>query len=128
MDQLSQELVDGISSYLSPDDLKNTLLLSHAFRLPAEKYSGVFASFALNQNTAEKFIDTFSGYRLLYLRNLEFRISLPPPENSERRDNADQLSKHDQSFTQQITFLFTTMKTVEEVQETGINLEQSGSR
>jgi hypothetical protein len=114
MDQLPQELVDRISSYLSPNDLKNTLLLSHAFRFPAEKYSGAFASFTLDQNTVEKFIDTFSGHRLLYLRNLEFEISLQPPNNIELRDDADQLSKHDQDFTQQIMFLFKTMKTVEE--------------
>jgi hypothetical protein len=36
MNQLPQELVDRISSFLSPDDLKNTLLLAHAFRFPAE--------------------------------------------------------------------------------------------
>ncbi|KAF2130886.1 hypothetical protein P153DRAFT_287537 [Dothidotthia symphoricarpi CBS 119687] len=114
MDQLPQELVDRISSYLSPDDLKNTLLLSHAFRFSTEKYSGAFARFALNEDTAEKFIDTFSGHRLLYLRDLEFGIRLPLPEDSQRRDNADQVSKHDKSFTQQITFLFKTMKTVEE--------------
>jgi hypothetical protein len=114
MDQLPQELVDRISSYLSPADLKNTLLLSHTFRFPAEKYSGAFAIFALNRDTAEKFIATFSGHRLLYLRDLEFVTSLPPPENSGRRDSTVQLSKHDKSFTQQIKFLFNTMKTVEE--------------
>ncbi|OAG13768.1 hypothetical protein CC77DRAFT_1036077 [Alternaria alternata] len=115
MDQLPQELVDRISSYLSVDDLKNTLLLSHAFRFPAEKYSGAFTTFALNENNAEKFIGTFSGHRLLYLRDLKFGICLPRPEDNERRDDADQLSKHDKSFTQQITFLFKTMKTVEDL-------------
>jgi hypothetical protein len=124
MDQLPQELVDRISSYLSRDDLKNTLLLSHAFRFPAEKYSSAFQNFALHQDNAEKFINTFSGHRLLYLRNLEFRIILPPPENSDRRDNAAQLSKHDQCFTEQITFLFKTMKTVE---ERAGNQEKSGT-
>jgi hypothetical protein len=114
MDQLPQELVDRISRYLSRDDLKNTLLLSHAFRFPAEKYSGAFGSFALSQDTAEKFTATFSGHRLSYLRNLKFGIILPAPENRQHRDNANQLSKHDQSLTQQITFLFKTMKTVEQ--------------
>ncbi|KAF2627797.1 hypothetical protein BU25DRAFT_431133 [Macroventuria anomochaeta] len=101
MDQLPQELVDRISSYLSPDGLKNTLLLSHAFRFSAEKYSGAFARFAQMKTPPR------SSLTLPLIR-------LPLPEDSERRDNADQLSKHDKSFTQQITFLFKTMKTVEE--------------
>jgi hypothetical protein len=114
MDKLPQELVDRISSFLSRDELKNTLLLSHAFRYPAEKYSGVFSRFALDENTAEKFIDTFSSHRLLYLRDLGFGIRLPLPKDRKCRDNADQLSKNDKSLTQQITFLFETLKTVEE--------------
>ena len=114
MDQLPNELIERISSYLSLDSLKNTLLLSHAFRFSAEKYSGAFARFALNEDNAEKFIDTFSGHRLLYLRDLTFEIRLPLPEDRDHRDNADQLRKHDTSFTEQITFLFKTIKTVEE--------------
>ena len=114
MDQLPQELIDRISRYLSRDSLKNTLLLSHAFRFAIEKYSGAFAKLTLGEDNAEKFIATFSGHRLLYLRDLEFGISLPLPEDSERRDNADQLSKHDKIFTQGIAYLFKTIKTVEE--------------
>ena len=114
MNQLPQELVDRISSHLAPNDLKNTLLLSHAFRFSAEKYSGAFIRFSLNEDNADKFIDTFSGHRLLFLRDLEFGIRLPLPEDSFHRDNADQLSKHDKIFTQQITFLFNTIKMVEE--------------
>jgi hypothetical protein len=113
MNQLPQELVDRISSYLSHNDLKNTLLLSHAFRFPAEKYSGAFTSFDLKQKTTDKFIDTFSSHRLQYLRDVKFEIILPP-QDEEDRDNAEQLSKHDQRFTQQIMFLFKTVKTVEE--------------
>ncbi|CAG5158437.1 uncharacterized protein ALTATR162_LOCUS5079 [Alternaria atra] len=113
MNQLPQELVDRISSYLSRDDLKNTLLLSHAFRFPAEKYSGAFTSFDLKEKTTDKFIDTFSSHRLQYLRDVKFEIILPS-QDEEDRDNAEQLSKHDQSFTQQIMFLFKTVKTVEE--------------
>jgi hypothetical protein len=114
MDQLPQELVDRISFFLSSDDLKNTLLLSHAFRFPAEKYSGAFASFNLDNGNTKKFVHTFSGHRLLYLRDLRFGIRLPLPEDREHRDSADQLSRNDKSFTQQITFLFKTMRMVEE--------------
>jgi hypothetical protein len=114
MNQLPHELVDRVSSFLSPESLKNTLLLSHAFRSAAEKYSGAFARFALNKNTAEKFSTTFSGYRLSYLRDLEFEIRLPSPVDSNLRDDANQLRRLDQVFTEQVTFLFKTLKTVEE--------------
>jgi hypothetical protein len=114
MDQLPQELVDQISYYLAPDDLKNTLLLSHAFCFSAEKYSGAFASFHLDKHNAGKFINTFSGHRLLYLRDLRFEIRLPFPKDRNCRDDADQLRQHNVSLTQQISFLFKTIKTVEE--------------
>jgi hypothetical protein len=114
MDQLPQELVDRISSYLSRESLKNTLLLSRSFRYPAEKYSRAFTTFSLNEDTDRKFISTFSGYRLSYLRYLELEIRLPPPVDSEYRDDANELRKLDQSFTKQIMCLFNTLKTVEE--------------
>lgn len=114
MDQLPQELIDRISRHLLPQDLKNTLLLSRAFRFPAEMYSGAFTRFSLDKDTAERFVIIFSGHRLSYLRDLQCEIRLPPPDNSERRDNADQLRKHDVSFTEQIMLLFKTVKSVEE--------------
>jgi hypothetical protein len=48
------------------------------------------------------------------LRNVEFGISLPLPEDPEGCDNADQLSKNDKSITEQIMILFKTIKTVED--------------
>src|SRR5690242_1847973 len=114
MNQLPQELIDRNSRYLSSESLKNTLLLSPAFRFPGEKYSGAFIRFKLNQETADKFISAFSGHRLPYLRNLGFEIRLPLPEDSQRRDDANQLSNHDKMFTKIIAFLFATIKTVEE--------------
>ena len=116
MDQFPQELVDRISRYLSHDDLKSTLVLSNSFRFAAEKYSGAFCAFALNEDNAEKFVDTFSGHRLLYLRSLEFWTRLPRVEyrHPPLRGNADQLSENDTSFTRQIKFLFKTLKKVEE--------------
>ncbi|KAH6616894.1 hypothetical protein C7974DRAFT_402614 [Boeremia exigua] len=114
VDQLPQELIDRISRCLPTQDLKNTLLLSHAFRFSAEKYSGAFTSFDFDKDTAERFLSIYSGHRLLYLRDLRCAIRLPPPADSARRDNADQLRKHDMSFTEQITLLFKTVKSVEE--------------
>lgn len=114
MEQLPPELIDQISSYLPPESLTNTLLLSRAFCSSAEKYSGWYERFALNEDTAAKFIPIFSGRRLSYLRNLEFEVCLPLPKDSEHRDDANQLSKHDESFTNQITFLFRTLRMVEQ--------------
>jgi hypothetical protein len=115
MDKLPAETIDRISSYLEEDDLKNTLLLSKSFRFPAEKYSNAFYRFPLHEGNAGKFIDTFSSHRLSYLRELEFWTRLPRIEHSypENRDSPEELRKNDRQLTQQITFLFDTIKTVE---------------
>ncbi|PVH90435.1 hypothetical protein DM02DRAFT_22313 [Periconia macrospinosa] len=116
MDKIPPELIDRISSYLEHDDLKSTLLLSKSFHFSAERYSRAFYRFALHEGNANKFVNTFSGHRLSYLRELEFWIRLPRIEYRypEGRDNADQLRENDRSLTQQITFLFDTIKTVEQ--------------
>jgi hypothetical protein len=66
MNKLLHELVDRIISHLSRDELQYTLLLFHAFRYPAEKYSGAFERLWLCEGIARRFIDIFSGHRLLY--------------------------------------------------------------
>lgn len=114
MHQLPQELIDRISSYLSQDSLKNTLLLSRSFRYPAERYSGAFARFNLNEDTEKKFVSIYSGYRLSYLRNLELDIRLPAPIDEDHRDDASELRRLDESFTKQIMFLFKSLRAVEE--------------
>lgn len=106
MNHFPPELIDNISSYLSHDDLKKTLLLSEPLRFSAEKHSGAFNAFALHESNAEKFVDRFSGHRLLYLRKVEF-------SSPAQRDNIDQLEKNDESLTRQLMFLFITLETVE---------------
>jgi hypothetical protein len=49
------------------------------------------------------------------LRDLVFNdIRLPFPKDWNRRDDTDQLQKHDEIFTRKVSFLFKTIKTVEE--------------
>jgi hypothetical protein len=116
MDQLPQELIDRISGYLSPNDLKNTLLLSHSFRFSAEKYSGAFSAFELHEGNVQRFIDTYHGHRLLYLRSVEFWIRLPRVESicSSLRDGVEQLNANDKSLSRQIALLLEAFRKIEE--------------
>ncbi|KAF2786876.1 hypothetical protein K505DRAFT_330045 [Melanomma pulvis-pyrius CBS 109.77] len=120
MNNLPQELVDRISSYLSQNDLKNTLFLSREFQCAAEQYSGAFSDFALKEDNADTFLETYGARRFRYLRNLEFRTSVPALEWDDEaddlppcRDTAEELQQIDQEFTRQIGFLFSTLKAVE---------------
>jgi hypothetical protein len=116
MDKLPPELIDAISSHLSREDLKNTLLLSRSFCFSAEKYSYAFRYFVLDEKNAEKFLNTFSGRRLPLLRHVEFQPMLPRVEHtySELRETAAKLRENDESYTRQIAFLFGTIKEAED--------------
>lgn len=118
MNNLPQELVDRISFYLSRDELKNTLLLSHHFRFAAEQYSGAFTEYALTEENAEKFLDTYNSYRFRYLRNVSFATSFPALDETHGvqdscRDTEEELDAIDQEFTRQINFLFSTIHAIE---------------
>jgi hypothetical protein len=127
MNNLPQELVDQISSYLSRGDLKNTLLLSPEFQNAAEQYSGAFSGFVLTEDNASKFLKTYSGRHFRHLRTVEFRPRLSALDWDKEahksddhsinypvcRDTVDDLKQMDQEFTRQIFFLFETIKTVE---------------
>jgi hypothetical protein len=119
MENVPQELVDLISSYLSYNDLKNTLLLSRAFQYSAEQHSGAFSDFTLNEDNANQFLEVYSGRHFRYLRNVRFRPSLPALEDKSYlkrkhcRETLDDLEQINQHFTCQINFLFSTLKTVE---------------
>jgi hypothetical protein len=116
MDQLPQELIDRISRLLPRKDLKNTLLLSKAFRFPAEKYSWAFHSFKLDEENAAQFLNTFSGHRFSFLRSVEFQPILPRIEYTypHPRETESGLREKDKDYTRQIAFLFTTMKELED--------------
>lgn len=114
MDKLPPELIDRISSFLEPEDLKQTLLLSKAFRFPAEKYSGVFEEYSFSEPYVRHFEWIFSGHRLSYLRKLDFHVDLPSiEENFYNRDNMNDLADNDESFTRQIMVLFSTLNEVD---------------
>lgn len=140
MDQLPQELVDKITSFLDQDDLKNVLTLTHYFRYAAEMYSGAFREFTITNRNSEKFVTLYSGYRREYLRKVIFRPSFMPianelDEDSDLeeipprprvrwdtegistlpcRESENDLRSKDESFTHQIKTLFEALRTVEE--------------
>ena len=116
MNNLPQELVDHISSYLSHKDLKKTLLLSRKFQFAAEQFSEAFTDFALTLSNASKFISTYSGRRSYFLQNVSFATSVFSREDEAEedcRDTANEVKLMDEDFTFQIRFLFTTLKAVE---------------
>ncbi|KAJ4357679.1 uncharacterized protein N0V89_002255 [Didymosphaeria variabile] len=125
MDNLPQELVDHISSYLGTEDLKQTLIVLPAFQVAAEKYSGVFSDFELNKGTARRFVNTFGGRRLGYLQHLTFRIAIPAldekvdweahPDGHPVRNFEEDLREADESFTDQIKFFFSIVKEMEDI-------------
>jgi hypothetical protein len=123
MNNLPQELVDRISSFLDREDLKNTLLLSREFQHAAEQFSGAFSSYALTEDNDSEFLGTYSGRHFRHLRTVEFRTSVPAldwdkeahsdDEYPTCRDTEDELQLMDEEFTRQIKFLFATLEAVE---------------
>jgi hypothetical protein len=125
MDNLSQELVDHISSFLDHDDLKNTLTVSPKFQIAAESGSRAFEKFTITEDNAEEFLSIYSGRRVQYLRRIRFRPKLPDLDSeielSEEeddeptcRESKEDLQKDDEIFTSQITLLFSTLQKLEE--------------
>lgn len=130
MDKLPQEIIDRISSYLIPWYLRSTLTVNSKFQASAERYSGAYEEFHLDESTADKFLRTFSGRRFRYLRHVSFQTRLYPndtPPNHKWfdsskyleddipkcRESKETLREYDKSFTAQIGFLFDTLSTVE---------------
>jgi hypothetical protein len=117
MNNLPQELVDRISSYLDQHDLKSTLLISRQFQYAAEQYSGGFRNYVLTERNVDKFLNTYSAHRLRYLRYVHFATSFPALEPADDalpcRETTEELQLLDQEFTRQIRFLFWTLKTLE---------------
>jgi hypothetical protein len=125
MNDLPQEIVDRICSYLDHNSLKSVLLISPNFQLAAELYSGGFQKFCLTTENIDKFISIYSSPRFRYLRDLEFRTVLPLPdrdngppcgwdeETNRHRESQEDLDRVDQTYTQQIHLLFAAMHTVE---------------
>jgi hypothetical protein len=118
MDRLPQELVDKICSHLPTADLKSVLLLTGQFQYGAERYSGAFSEFTINETNIDTFIQRYSGHRLLYLREVVFRSSLAPVDGPRDfheycREDLGKLREKDEEFSNQISTLFRTLQLVE---------------
>jgi hypothetical protein len=120
MDRLPQELVERVCSFLPKDDLKKVLTMTSKFRYAAERCSGIFEEFTINSSGADIFLALYSGHRLQYLRELEFRPSLPEKSHEELRscrETATELNDKNIAFTKQIVLLFKTLSSVEQLAE-----------
>lgn len=124
MNELPQEIVDDICSYLDHDNLKSVLLLSRKFQYAAEEHSKAFETFCLTTGSIDKFMETYTGRRFRYLRLLELRTPLTSPEDPEvedypwdgdsyYRESREELDSINESYTQQIKQLFMAIYTVE---------------
>ncbi|USP75704.1 hypothetical protein yc1106_02978 [Curvularia clavata] len=120
MNNLPQELVDKICSYLTIEELKKVLLLTRQFRYGAERFCGIYDNFDIEKRNAQEFVECFSGHRLSFLRELKFRPVLPPFQefdgNGKKpcRETADEVRKRDESFTKEIQWLFHILSLVED--------------
>lgn len=141
MDTLPQELIHLISSHLELEDLKQTLLVSPSFQYAAEELSGAFANFSFwegktsyrfldhgpldaSENSIQedctKFLNTFSGHRLRFLRHVRvhtFLPILPQLGEGERyrpcRENMSNLQEKDECFTRQVRAVLQSLKKIE---------------
>lgn len=119
MNQLPQELIDEISEFLPRKDLKNVLTLSSKFHYAAERYSGAFTRYDMNECNTKRFSALYSGHRLLYLREVTFKPRFSPIHYQDDpkvpcRETAEELQEKDESFTSQITLLFAILTSTEE--------------
>ncbi|XP_014554071.1 hypothetical protein COCVIDRAFT_28799 [Bipolaris victoriae FI3] len=111
MNNLPQELVDEICSYMPTEDLKHVLMLNRQFRYGAERYSGFFDEYTIKEDSIE-FLSCYSCHRLLCLKEVIFKPMLPPvlksPDSEELpcRESAEEIREKDESFTRQVQHLF----------------------
>lgn len=118
MDPLPQELVDRISSYLTHEELKQTLTINKAFNAAAERLSGAFSSFKLTEDSLPKFLTVCGGSRYRHLREVEYTTHFAPIQDAEVddlacRETLEDLRSRDEHFSSQIEHLFSTLKSAE---------------
>lgn len=125
MENLPQEIVDRISSFLTVSDLRQTLTVSQQFQQAAERYSGAFDSFDLHATDActQKLLSVFAGRRFRYLRRIHLRTELPRLRYGRKetkagfdpghRETKADLAMKDTEFTSQIVSMFATLKDLE---------------
>lgn len=132
MDTLPQELIHQISSYLSSQDLRRTLLVCRRFQFAAEEASGRFQFFAFKTHTdveRQKFLALFGGdgRRFRYLRNIHVFTFVPPvvakPDGVSEpcRETLEELKGKDETFSNQIRKVWASIHAAEQ-----INADSSG--
>lgn len=136
MANLPQELVERVCGFLSLEDLKHTVTVSPSFQYASERASGVYSSFDLTEENATEFLRLYSGRRWSYLRLVRFRAHAPPydeddedeneneGEGSENddsgwhnhrcRESQQELQEKNRIFTEQIHFVFETLRKIED--------------
>jgi hypothetical protein len=118
MENLSQELVDHITSYfVRSRDLKQLLTVSKSFQSSVERR--FLAKFSLNEGNTDKFLQLYTGNRIRYLRHVQFLPTFPMVDgefNLEEgaREKPEDLLKKDRLFTRQIECLFRTLECLED--------------
>lgn len=126
MEHLPQELVERICGYLTRDDLKNTLTLSQSFQHASERASGAYAQFDLSKENARQFQELYTGRRWAYLRHVRLQTAIPAYNEDEAeaadeeylqnhhcRESNEEVRTKDEQFTEQIRFVFDTLKALE---------------
>jgi hypothetical protein len=119
MDQFPQELIDQICSYLSAEDLRNTYYVSAKFRHAAEEHAGGYRTnfWEFTKENQHSFSKYYSGFRLRYLKHVRFYTYFPDIGANDDygcRESADEQREKDKMFTEQIKYLFVTLKTIED--------------
>ncbi|KAH6633083.1 hypothetical protein C7974DRAFT_433253 [Boeremia exigua] len=113
-----EQLIDHISSFLTSEDLENTLTVNRAYNAAAERLSGTFSSFDLTEHNSQTFITIYGGPRLRQLYQVVFRTSFPPILDAAVgglacRETTQELQEKDECFSSQIGLLFSTLKAAE---------------
>lgn len=140
---LPQELIDRICSYLLPEDLKSAYYVSVNFRQAAEENAGRFRTLEveITDENKDEFLKRYCGFRLRYLRNVQFHVEFPiieanedseedsdedsdessdgdsdkdSEEDTSCRESIEEICERDRNFTNQVRGLFKILKQVED--------------
>ncbi|KAI8937309.1 hypothetical protein NX059_006516 [Plenodomus lindquistii] len=119
MDRMPLELICQICSYLPVTDIKSAFNVSTKFRSAAEDYADINSQFAFWELTPANervFLATYTGFGLRLLRDVQFEPRLPDLQGDDCtcRESQDELTEKDEAFTEQMQFLFRTLKTLED--------------
>ena len=99
MDRLPRELIDKITSNFerSSETLNALLTVSRKFQYASERHSGRFQEFKIESiKEIYKFVAIYAGYRIKYLRCIQFQPTLQPAaadneDGDENEDNGNEL-------------------------------------